>query len=309
MMSRRERRARLHDDARLADGRSGRARAACRAEARAWSACRSPASPSARSSAAGSHRSYLPAGVAAFTRSPLAGALDARLSVEGAGALPTVTAWRAPGGLRPEARLAGGLVLGRSTGSRSSGSLGAVALQCPGSPARQAAQRSVVLADLNVIVPPRTCSRRWRGSTRSPRSPGRRSPSSRRTRLLARPGSRRPAPSVLRFAACGLGIAGSGWVAGPRLAVTAAPSSPARATRTVRPPGGSSLPRRSDSTRPTTSPSWDAQRARRPPSGSGRRTRRPGRDPRLPATAPSVRRREDRHARLLQRRLREAVRR
>ena len=59
-----------------------------------------------------------------------------------------------------------------------------------------------------------------------------------------RPGVRRAAPSVVRVfgTACGLGIAGSGWVAGDGLVVTAAHVVAGESDTTVAPPDGSSLP-------------------------------------------------------------------
>ena len=65
-----------------------------------------------------------------------------------------------------------------------------------------------------------------------------------RPAVLARPGVRRAVPSVVRVfgTACGLGIAGSGWVAGDGLVVTAAHVVAGESDTTVAPLDGSSLP-------------------------------------------------------------------
>lgn len=121
---------------------------------------------------------------------------------------------------------AGGFVLGAAAGLALVWVVGASALLIPGQKdLRRAAQRSLVLQRLYDVVPP---SRVMRILARvdpfpsiagplapvAPPDPG----------LLESPGVRRAAPSVVRVlgTACGLRIAGSGWVAAPSLVVTAA---------------------------------------------------------------------------------------
>jgi S1-C subfamily serine protease len=176
----------------------------------------------------------------------LAGALTLAFLLEGAGALAGGSLRGAlPGGFARRLDSAGGLVLGAVTGLAIVWVLGAVALQVPGQPdLRQAAQRSVVLRRLNRIVPPRTVLQALARVdpfpalagptvTVDPPDPA----------VLARPGVRQAAPSVVRVfgTACGLGVAGSGWVAGDGLVVTAAHVVAGESDTTVVPPGGSSL--------------------------------------------------------------------
>ncbi len=177
----------------------------------------------------------------------LAGALTLAFLLEGAGALAGGSLRGAlPEGFARKLDSAGGLLLGAVTGLAIVWVLGAVALQVPGQPTlRQAAQRSVVLRRLNAIVPPRTVLQALvrvdpfpalagPAVTVEPPDPA----------VLAHPGVRRAAPSVVRVfgTACGLGIAGSGWVAGDGLAVTAAHVVAGESDTTVAPLGGSSLP-------------------------------------------------------------------
>jgi S1-C subfamily serine protease len=121
---------------------------------------------------------------------------------------------------------AGGLVAGALIGLAIVWVLGAMALQLPGQTnLRRAVQRSEVLRQLNSIVPPRTllnALRRVDPFTSFTGPPVPTEPPD--PRVLARPGVRAAAPSVVRVlgTACGLGIEGSGWVAAPGLVVTAA---------------------------------------------------------------------------------------
>ncbi|MFN2470640.1 MAG: MarP family serine protease [Gaiellaceae bacterium] len=157
----------------------------------------------------------------------LAGAVTLAFLLEGVGAL-TGGALR---GALPARALrtldsAGGLLLGAATGLALVWVLGAVALQVPGQTSwRQAAQRSIVLQRLNELVPPRRVLRPLRRVDPSPALTGPAvlvEPPD--PRVLRRAGVREAAPSVVRVlgTACGLGVAGSGWVAGPGLVVTAA---------------------------------------------------------------------------------------
>jgi hypothetical protein len=102
---------------------------------------------------------------------------------------------------------------------------GAVVLQTPGlGSLRIDVQRSFVLRQLNAVLPPSgpllhalarfdpLPSISGPGAEVAPPSPG----------VLRQPGVRAAAPSVVRIlgTACGLGVEGSGWVAGPGLVVT-----------------------------------------------------------------------------------------
>jgi S1-C subfamily serine protease len=128
-----------------------------------------------------------------------------------------------PGPLRT-ADSAGGLAFGALAGLVLVWILGAVALQLPGQQdLRRQVQQSAVLRELNELVPPRRALRALARvdpfpSIAGPAPPvGRPDPS-----VLRQPGVRRAAPSIVRVlgTACGLGVAGSGWVAGPGLVVT-----------------------------------------------------------------------------------------
>ena len=121
---------------------------------------------------------------------------------------------------------AGGLVLGAGVGLALVWALGVVMLHLPGhGELRQAVQRSIVLRELNSLVPPR---RLIRGLHRVDPFPAMAGPAASveapNPNVLLRPGVRRAARSAVRVlgTACGLGVAGSGWVARPNLVVTAA---------------------------------------------------------------------------------------
>lgn len=103
--------------------------------------------------------------------------------------------------------------------------IGAVALQSPGSTAlRTDIQRSAILRELNQLLPPSgpilhalarfdpLPSVRGPAADVPPPSPA----------ILSTPGVRQARPSVVRVlgTACGLGVEGSGWVAGPGVVVT-----------------------------------------------------------------------------------------
>jgi uncharacterized membrane protein required for colicin V production len=120
----------------------------------------------------------------------------------------------------------GGLVAGALIGLGVVWVLGAMALQLPGqTQLRRAVQRSELIQRLNSIVPPRTLLNTLARIDPFPGLAGppvpTRPPDS---RVLAQPGVRAAAPSVVRIVgtACGLGLEGTGWVARPGMVVTAA---------------------------------------------------------------------------------------
>jgi uncharacterized membrane protein required for colicin V production len=120
----------------------------------------------------------------------------------------------------------GGLVAGALIGLGVVWVLGAMALQLPGqTQLRRAVLRSELLQRLNSIVPPRTLLNTLARIDPFPGLAGPPVP----TRppdphVLAQPGVRAAAPSVVRIVgtACGLGLEGTGWVARPGVVVTAA---------------------------------------------------------------------------------------
>ena len=120
----------------------------------------------------------------------------------------------------------GGLMLGAATGLAIVWVLGAVALQLPGqTDLRRAAQRSIILRRLNDVAPPTSV---LRALARVDPFPGIAGPLATveppDRRVVGTPAVRRAARSVVRIVgtACGLGVVGSGWIARPRLVVTAA---------------------------------------------------------------------------------------
>jgi S1-C subfamily serine protease len=121
---------------------------------------------------------------------------------------------------------AGGLLLGALAGLTVVWVAVAVALHLPGqTELRQAAQRSVVARELNAVAPPRRLLDVLARVDPFPAIAGPIAPiAAPDPRLLRDPSVRGAARSVVRVSgtACGLGIAGSGWVAAPELVVTAA---------------------------------------------------------------------------------------
>jgi S1-C subfamily serine protease len=118
----------------------------------------------------------------------------------------------------------GGFAFGAFVGLAVVWILAAVALQIPGQrDLRRDVQRSAVLQELNDVVPPR---RVLRALARVDPFPSIAGPAPAvdppDPRVVRNPAIRRALPSVLRVVgtACGLGISGSGWVAGPDLVVT-----------------------------------------------------------------------------------------
>jgi S1-C subfamily serine protease len=121
---------------------------------------------------------------------------------------------------------AAGLVLGAATGLAIVWVLGAVALLFPGQTSlRQKVQRSVILRELNGLVPPGRLLHALARVDPFPAIAGPLAPvAPPNPKVLRLPGVRRAEPSVVRLlgTACGLGVEGSGWVARPGLVVTAA---------------------------------------------------------------------------------------
>jgi S1-C subfamily serine protease len=120
----------------------------------------------------------------------------------------------------------GGLAVGSAAGLAVVWIAGAVALHFPGQrEGRHAVQQSLVLTELNRLVPP---SRIMEAIERVDPFPAIRGPALPLQRpdpdVLRRPGVAQAAPSVVRVvgSACGLAVSGSGWVARPQLVVTAA---------------------------------------------------------------------------------------
>jgi S1-C subfamily serine protease len=120
----------------------------------------------------------------------------------------------------------GGFLLGAASGLVLAWALGAVALQLPGQSAlRREVQRSLILRQLNSVLPPASV---LQALARIDPFPALGGPVANvpppNPHVLRLPGVRRAAPSVVRIlgTACGLGIEGSGWVAAPETVVTAA---------------------------------------------------------------------------------------
>ena len=137
---------------------------------------------------------------------------------------------------------AGGLLLGAAAGIAVVWVLGSVALQFPGRPElRESVQRSVLLHQLNDLVPPAKLMRALARVDPFPAITGPSAPvSAPDPRVLADPSVRQASPSVLKVlgTACGLGVSGSGWVAAPELVVTAAHVVAGQDDTTVEPVGG-----------------------------------------------------------------------
>jgi uncharacterized membrane protein required for colicin V production len=137
---------------------------------------------------------------------------------------------------------AGGLVLGAVAGFVVVWVVGAVALHFPGqSDLRRGAQSSLVLQQLNDLVPPRRLMSALDRVDPFPTIVGPDAPGEPPDpRVLAQPGVRQAASSVLRVigTACGLGVSGSGWVGGTELLVTAAHVVAGVSDTTVEPAGG-----------------------------------------------------------------------
>lgn len=128
-----------------------------------------------------------------------------------------------PGPLRT-ADSAGGFAFGAVAGLALVWILSAVALQLPGQEdLRREVQQSRVLRQLNDIVPPQRALRALARVDPFPEIAGPVPPAAPPdSRVLRDPDIRRALPSVVRVlgTACGLGVAGSGWIAAPGLVVT-----------------------------------------------------------------------------------------
>jgi len=137
---------------------------------------------------------------------------------------------------------AGGLLIGAATGLAVVWVLGTVVLLIPGqTDLRRNAQRSVIVRRLNELLPPSTVLNALARidpllAIEGPLAIG--PPPN--PEVLNQPGVREAAPSVVKVlgTACGLGIAGSGWVARPGLVVTAAHVVAGESSTTVVVPGG-----------------------------------------------------------------------
>jgi S1-C subfamily serine protease len=158
----------------------------------------------------------------------LAGAAVGAIVFETIGTLVGHAVRRALWGLPPLRALdaLGGLAVGAAAGLAVVWVLGAVALHLPGqTKLRHGAQRSLVLQRLNSFVPPDRLMDAIQRVDPFPSIAGPAAPvEPPDPRLLRRPGVRAAAPSVVRVVgvACGLSVSGSGWLAAPRLVVTAA---------------------------------------------------------------------------------------
>lgn len=119
---------------------------------------------------------------------------------------------------------AGGLVVGIVAGLAIVWMLGSVGLQLPGqTQLRRELQRSVVIREVNSIVPPRTFLNFLARFDALPTLVGPPLPTEPPSpRVLQQPGVRAAAASVVKIVgtSCGLGLEGSGWVARPGLVVT-----------------------------------------------------------------------------------------
>lgn len=133
---------------------------------------------------------------------------------------------RLPPGPFRTADSAGGFAFGALAGLALVWILSAVALQLPGrADLRREVQQSRVLRQLNEIVPPQRALRALARVDPFPEIAGPAPPvSPPDSRVLRDPDIRRALPSVVRVlgTACGLGVAGSGWVASPGVVVTSA---------------------------------------------------------------------------------------
>jgi S1-C subfamily serine protease len=140
----------------------------------------------------------------------------------------------------------GGLVLGGLAGLALVWLIAAVALQLPGQlELRKQVQRSAVLRELNQLVPPQRALRALARVDPFPSIAGPLPPEGRPDRsVLRQPAVRRSAQSVVRVlgTSCGLGVSGSGWIAGRGLVVTNAHVVAGQDDTTVDSPGAPPLP-------------------------------------------------------------------
>ncbi|HEV3480575.1 MAG TPA: MarP family serine protease [Gaiellaceae bacterium] len=131
---------------------------------------------------------------------------------------------RLPAGPLRTADSIGGFVFGGVAGLALVWIVAAVALQLPGQlELRKQVQRSAVLRELNELVPPQRALRALARVDPFPSIAGPLPPEGRPDRsVLRQPEVRRASRSVVRVlgTSCGLGVSGSGWVAGRGLVVT-----------------------------------------------------------------------------------------
>jgi uncharacterized membrane protein required for colicin V production len=139
----------------------------------------------------------------------------------------------------------GGLIFGAASGLAIVWVLGIVGLNLPGrTQLRQELQRSVLIRELSSIAPPRRFLNLLARIDPLPTIVGPSLPKEPPDpRVLGRPGVRAAAPGVVRIVgtACGLGVEGSGWIAGPGIVVTAAHVVAGEHDTRVRPPSGGSF--------------------------------------------------------------------
>lgn len=138
----------------------------------------------------------------------------------------------------------GGLGLGAVSGLAIVWVLGTVGLNFPRTHFRHDLQKSVVLRELNSIVPPRVFLNLLARFDPLPTIAGPALPAQPpNPRILRAPGVSAAAPSVVRVlgTACGLGVEGSGWVAVPGIVLTAAHVVAGEHDTTVLPLSGGTL--------------------------------------------------------------------
>ena len=155
---------------------------------------------------------------------------------------------RLPEGPLRTADSAGGFAFGALAGLALVWIAAAVALQLPGQrELRSEVQQSAVLRELNELVPPRRALRALARVDPFPSIAGPAPPvEPPDPSVLRQPGVRGAAPAVVRVlgTACGLGISGSGWVAGRGLVVTNAHVVAGQDDTTVDSAGHAPLPAR-----------------------------------------------------------------
>jgi S1-C subfamily serine protease len=170
-------------------------------------------------------------GGAASWRTPLAGLVGAAVGAVLFQSIGSLAGGVVRGGLAvvPPLRIVdsvGGGLAGAVWGAAIVWVAGAAVVQLPWFPqVRRDVRRSEVMQRLNEIVPPRTVLRTLARIDPFPAISGPHLPSEPPDpQVLARPGVGRAEASVLRITAtaCGLGVEGTGWVARPKLVVTAA---------------------------------------------------------------------------------------
>jgi S1-C subfamily serine protease len=155
---------------------------------------------------------------------------------------------RLPEGPLRTADSVGGLAFGALAGLALVWIAAAVALHLPGQgELRREVQQSAVLQELNELVPPRRALRALARVDPFPSIVGPAPPAGRPDpSVLRQPGVRSAAPAVVRVlgTACGLGVSGSGWVAGRGLVVTNAHVVAGQDDTTVDSAGSPPLPAR-----------------------------------------------------------------